>query len=99
MMKINYFQIFSSIIEKRKFSVVTTANSQLILMFLDIGHYINLTILKDDRTEYGKKKLPTVSTKLVNQYGKSFVEAYLYLMKRFATVFSDVSLIPFMLIN
>ena len=37
--------------------------------------------------------MSTLSTKLVAQYGKSFVEANLYRMKRFATVFSDGSVI------
>ena len=83
----------SSIIEKRKFSLVTTANSHLIFMFWEIGKYINQIILEDNRADYGKKILSTVSTKLVTQYGKSFVEANLYRMKRFATVFSDVNVI------
>jgi len=81
------------IIKKRKYSVVTTANSQLILMFWEIGKFINQIILEDERAEYGKKILSTVSTKLVTQYGKSFVEANLYRMKRFATVFEDTNVI------
>jgi predicted nuclease of restriction endonuclease-like (RecB) superfamily len=87
------FSNISSIIEKRKFSVVTTANSHVILMFWEIGRYINQNILEDERADYGKKILSTVSTKLVTQYGKSFVEANLYRMKRFATVFSDTNVI------
>jgi predicted nuclease of restriction endonuclease-like (RecB) superfamily len=87
------FSNVSAIIEKRKFSVVTTANSHIILMFWEIGRYINQNILEDERADYGKKILSTLSTKLVTQYGKSFVEANLYRMKRFATVFSDGSVI------
>lgn len=83
----------SSIIEKRKFSVVTTANSHIILMFWEIGRYINQNILEDERADYGKKILSTVSTKLAIQYGKSFVEANLYRMKRFAIVFPDINAI------
>lgn len=37
--------------------------------------------------------MSTLSTKLVTQYGKSFVEANLYRMKRFATVLPDVNAI------
>ena len=75
---INENQLFSNIshiIEKRKFSAVSAANSQVIAMFWEIGKYINLNILEDTRADYGKKILSTVSTKLVEQYGKSFVEA------------------------
>ncbi|MCL2132515.1 MAG: PDDEXK nuclease domain-containing protein [Lentimicrobiaceae bacterium] len=89
-------QVFSSIsyiIEKRKFNAVSSVNSQVILMFWEIGKYINLTILENVRADYGKKILSTVSTKLVAQYGKSFVEANLYRMKRFAIVFPEINTI------
>jgi predicted nuclease of restriction endonuclease-like (RecB) superfamily len=89
-------QVFSNIsliIEKRKFNAVSSANSQVIVMFWEIGKYINLNILESTRADYGKKILSTLSTKLVIQYGKSFEEANLYRMKRFATVFPDIDTI------
>ena len=69
------FSNISHIIEKRKFNAVSSANSQVIVMFWEIGKYINLSILEDARADYGKKILSTVSTKLIPQYGKSFAEA------------------------
>ena len=59
------FSNVSQIIEKRKFNAVSAANSQVILMFWEIGTYINSVILGMERAEYGKKILSTVSTKLV----------------------------------
>jgi hypothetical protein len=59
------FSNVAQIIEKRKFNVVSAANSQIILMFWEIGTYINSVILGMERAEYGKKILSTVSTKLV----------------------------------
>jgi len=94
------FSNVAQIIEKRKFSAVSVANSQVILMFWEIGQYINSVILGASRAEYGKKILSTVSTKLAENYGNAFVEANLYRMKRFATVFNDISniadFIPFL---
>ncbi|GHV87857.1 hypothetical protein AGMMS50267_02170 [Spirochaetia bacterium] len=87
------FSNIALIIEKRKFNAASTANSQVITMFWEIGKYINLDILADSRADYGKKILSTVSTKLVSAYGKSFVEANLYRMKRFAAVFPDINTI------
>jgi predicted nuclease of restriction endonuclease-like (RecB) superfamily len=87
------FSNISFIIEKRKFNAAAAANSQIITMFWEIGKYINQNILEDIRADYGKKILSTLSTKLVAQYGKSFVEANLYRMKRFATVFPDINTI------
>ncbi|GHU65902.1 hypothetical protein FACS189447_05720 [Spirochaetia bacterium] len=65
----NEKQVFSNIaliIEKRKFNAASSANSQVITMFWEIGKYINLDILADSRADYGKKILSTVSTKLVS---------------------------------
>jgi len=87
------FSNVAQIIEKRKFNAVSAANSQITLMFWEIGTYISSVILGMERAEYGKKILSTVSTKLVANYGKPFVEANLYRMKRFATVFSDLNTI------
>ena len=87
------FSNVAQIIESRKFNAVSVANSQVILMYWEIGTYINSAILGMERAEYGKKILSTVSTKLTENYGNPFVEANLYRMKRFATVFSDINTI------
>ena len=57
------FSTVAQIIEKRKFNAVSAANSQIILIFWEIGRYINSVILGMERAEYGKKILSTVSTK------------------------------------
>jgi hypothetical protein len=85
------FSSIAQIIEKRKHSAASSANGHTILMFWEIGKYINSAILGASRAEYGKKILSTVSTKLVTNYGNAFVEANLYKMKRFATVFTDIN--------
>ena len=85
------FSNVAQIIENRKFNAVSAANSQVVLMFWEIGNYINSAILGMERADYGKKILSTVSTKLAVDYGNAFVEANLYRMKRFAMVFSDIN--------
>ena len=67
------FSNVAQIIEKRKYNAVSAANSQIVLMFWEIGAYINSVILGMERAEYGKKILSTVSTKLVANYGNPFV--------------------------
>jgi hypothetical protein len=63
------FAKVAQIIEARRFNAKSTANSQVVLMFWEIGKYINTVILGTSRAEYGKKILSTVSTKLVANYG------------------------------
>jgi predicted nuclease of restriction endonuclease-like (RecB) superfamily len=66
------FSNVAQIIEKRKFNAVSATNSQVVLMFWEIGTYINSVVLGMERAEYGKKILSTVSTKLVTNYGNPF---------------------------
>lgn len=87
------FSNVSSIIENRKYNAVSSANTQIIAMFWEVGNYINKNVLEDSRADYGKKILSTLSTKLVSRYGKSFVEANLYRMKRFVTIFPELNAI------
>ena len=60
------------IIEKRKLNVISVANNQIVLMFWEIGKYINSAILGMERAEYGKKIVSTVSTQLQQKYGKEY---------------------------
>jgi len=47
------FSNVAQIIEKRKFNAVSAANNQIVLMFWEIGTYINSVILGMERAEYG----------------------------------------------
>ena len=49
------FSNVAQIIENRKFNAVSAANSQVILMFWEIGTYINSVVLGMARAEYGKR--------------------------------------------
>jgi len=66
------FSNVSEIIESRKFNAISLANSQVVLMFWEIGKYINSAILGMERAEYGKKIVVTLSRQLVAKYGRSF---------------------------
>jgi len=59
------FSKISAIIEQGKITAYSYANNSTILMFWNIGQYINKVILNSSRAEYGKKILSTVSIKLV----------------------------------
>ena len=66
------FSNVSQIIEKRKFNAMSAANSQIVLMFWEIGKYINSAVLGMGRAEYGKRIVATVSRQLQQKYGKQF---------------------------
>ena len=83
------FEHVSEIIENRKSRAAAHANSEITLMYWEVGRYINSVILDFKRAEYGKKIFATLSRKLVEAYGNSFEEKNLYRMTQFAITFTD----------
>ena len=59
--EIRLFSNVAQIIEKRKFNIISAANNQIVLMFWEIGKYINSVVLGMERAEYGKRIVATLS--------------------------------------
>ncbi len=60
------------IIDNGKQQVVTQINSTVSLTYWHVGKRINVDVLQNQRAEYGKQIVATVSEQLVQLYGKSF---------------------------
>lgn len=84
----------SLLIEESKHHVSKVANSSLTLLFWHIGKRINDEVLNNERAEYGKQIVPTVSAQLEHRYGRSFTEKNVRRMIRFAQEFSDFNIVP-----
>ena len=87
------FSNVSEIIESRKFNAISLANSQVVLMFWEIGKYINSTILGMERAEYGKQIVVTLSRQSVAKYGRSFEDKNLRRMMQFTSQFDDEQIV------
>ena len=83
------FSNVAQIIEKRKLNAISTVNNQIVLMFWEIGNYINSAILGMERAEYGKKIVSAVSTQLQQKYGNEYYLRNIRRMMQFATQFPD----------
>jgi len=83
------FSNVSHLIENRKFNIISAANSHIVLMFWEIGKYINSAILGMERAEYGKKIVSTLCTKLQQKYGKEYYVRNVRRMMQFAIQFPD----------
>ena len=57
------------IIDEARIHVATTANYELTMMYWHIGERINRDVLGNERAEYGKQIVATVSRQLRNIYG------------------------------
>jgi predicted nuclease of restriction endonuclease-like (RecB) superfamily len=83
------FSNVAQIIEKRKFNIISATNNQIVLMFWEIGNYINSSILRMERAEYGKKIVATLSRQLTEKYGNEYYLRNIRRMMQFATQFPD----------
>lgn len=81
------------IIDKGKGQVTAQVNSTLTLTYWHIGKRINNDVLQNQRAEYGKQIIKSVSKKLVVQYGKSFETRNLRRMMQFAELFPDITIV------
>jgi hypothetical protein len=59
----------------------------------EYGSRIRQDILKEKRVRYGEDLLPTLSAKLVREFGRGFTEKNLRRMVQFAEVFSDMEIV------
>ena len=76
-----------ALIESVRVRVAQTANAGLVTLYWSIGNRIRKDVLKNKRAFYGAGVLPTLSAKLVPEYGEGFSEKSLRHMVRFSQAF------------
>ncbi len=81
------------LIEQTRTRVAQTVNSELVLLYWQIGARIRADILQNERAEYGEEILPTLSAKLTAEYGKGFNKSALTRMIQFAEYFPDEQIV------
>ena len=86
-------QELSILIEQSKRQVQRTTNSTLTLLFWHVGKRINDEILNNERAQYGKQIVATVSKQLELKYGRNFTEKNVRRMMQFALEFTDLEIV------
>jgi len=81
------------LVESGRLKIVSHANSTLTILFWQIGKHINNYLLNNDRAEYGKHIMSTVSTHLTEEYGRNFELRNLRRMRQFAEQFTDIEIV------
>lgn len=82
-----------NLIDKTRHVVAKTVNQELTLLYWNIGKTINDDILKNDRADYGKKLIPTLSLALTNKYGMGFNKRNLQSFIKLNTVIEDITIL------
>jgi predicted nuclease of restriction endonuclease-like (RecB) superfamily len=88
------FSELSHLIEQSRQQVAMYANSTLTMLFWQIGKRINEEVLQNQRAEYGKQIVPTLSAQLEERHGRNFTEKNVRRMMRFAAEFPDFEIVP-----
>ncbi|MFC0425357.1 PDDEXK nuclease domain-containing protein [Chryseobacterium scophthalmum] len=87
------FVDLSQLIEQSHQQVAMQANSTLTILFWQVGKRINDDILQNQRAEYGKQTVSTLSAQLETSYGRNFAEKNVRRMMQFAEHFSDLQIV------
>src|SRR5690554_6433166 len=89
----NLIKELAKIIDQGKKLATSQVNSIISLVYWQVGYKINTHILENDRAEYGKGVVATVSAQLTATYGKSFELRSLRRMMQFAELFPDFQIV------
>ena len=76
-------------IEASRGQLAQAVNAALVVLYWSVGERIHREILGSKRAEYGEEILPTLSAKLVTEYGQGFSPRNLARMISLATQFPD----------
>lgn len=82
-----------TLINEARNKVALTVNTEITLLYWHIGKRINKEVLGNQRAEYGKQIVSTLSTQLTEEYGKGFNEKNLRRMMQFAELFPDFQIV------
>lgn len=82
-----------SLIENTRGQVAQAVNSGLVLLHWRIGERIQKDILHQERAEYGKQIVETLSQQLTVEYGRGFTRDALFRMVQFSERFPDSEIV------
>jgi predicted nuclease of restriction endonuclease-like (RecB) superfamily len=81
------------LIESARQNVASAVNTGLSILYWRVGERIRKDILNEKRATYGRKIVPTLSAKLVPQFGSGFSARNLFRMIHFSEVFNDMEIV------
>jgi len=76
-------------IDNSKRNVVKAVNSEMVVLYWNIGRIIKTEILQNEKAEYGKSVISDLSKDLTNEYGKGYSQRNLFNMVKFFETFQD----------
>ncbi len=87
------FDAITSLIDSSRSRVASTINSELTLLYWNIGKQINDNILQSKRADYGKQTIVELSIKLTKLYGRGFSKRNLHNFLKFNELYDDIQIV------
>lgn len=82
-----------SLIDGTRQRVAQTVNSELTLLYWNIGKQINEDILKKERADYGKTIVSELSDQLTKLYGEGFSKRNIHNFIKFNELYSEIQIV------
>jgi predicted nuclease of restriction endonuclease-like (RecB) superfamily len=82
-----------SLIDAARQRTAAAVNVELTLLYWHVGRRIRAETLQNQRAEYGKQVIETLSSQLTREYGKGWSERQLWLCLQVAERFSDETIL------
>lgn len=89
----NLYKEIIKAIDNSKKNVVTAVNSEMVVLYWNIGKIIKTEILKSEKAEYGKSVIRDLSKDLTKEYGKGYSQANLFNMVRLYDAIQDFEIL------
>jgi predicted nuclease of restriction endonuclease-like (RecB) superfamily len=87
------FADIRQLIDESRQAVSRTVNVAVTMLYWNIGRRINEEILQNERAEYGKQIVSTLSRQLTEEYGQGWGEKQLRHFIKFAEIFHDLEIV------
>ncbi len=87
------FQSITTLIDNTRKRVATTINSELTLLYWNIGKQINENFLQNKRADYGKQVIKELSKDLTQRYGSGFSKRNLHNFIKFNELYQDIKIV------
>lgn len=82
-----------SLIDQSRRNVAITVNAEITLLYWHIGNRINTEVLKNERAQYGKEIIATLSKELTVDFGSGWRIRHLHHCLQFAQRYQDIQIV------
>ena len=82
------------LIEDAKRNVAIKVNTEITMLYWNIGKYIIENVLKNGKAEYGKSVIKNLSERLTREYGRGYSVRNIHKMLIFYEYFNNIQILP-----